>query len=137
MILTFTPAPGSPCRVVDADDPQPEESWSPQAVNKRIAPAAVPTPQAAAPPAAVEHATSVPPAALPGPSASEHPSGSTPAGTDAPDFLKPLPRGSCPHCPDRPLLLQARQQANYYRALFRAAKQREATKAARISELEA
>jgi transposase len=55
----------------------------------------------------------------------------------AADFLKPLPGGSCPHCPDRPLLFQARQQANYYRALFRAAKQREATKDARIAQLEA
>jgi transposase len=35
------------------------------------------------------------------------------------------------------LLVQARQQANYYRALFRAAKQREVTKDARIAELEA
>jgi transposase len=137
MNLTFIPGPDSPWRVIAADDPQPEESWSEQAVNKRIAPAAAPTPPAAAPPAAGEHATAVLPAALPGPSASEHPSASSPAGTEPPDFLGPLPPGSCLHCPDRPLLFQARQQANYYRALFQRAKQREATKAARITELEA
>jgi transposase len=51
--------------------------------------------------------------------------------------IKPLPPGCCPHCPDRPLLFQARQQANYYRATFRLAKQREATKDARIAQLEA
>jgi transposase len=124
MKLTFIPGPDSPCRVISADDAQPEESWSPQATNKRIASGAAPTIQADAPPAAVAHAT-------------EHPSDSSPAGTDAPDFLKPLAPGSCPHCPDRPLLVQARQQANYYRALFRAAKQREVTKDARIAELEA
>jgi transposase len=137
MKLTFIPAPGSPCRVISADDPQPEESWSPQATNKRIAGPAAPTTQTDAQPAAVEHAASVLPAAPPGPSATEHPSDSLPAGTDAPDFLKPLAPGSCPHCPDRPLLFQARQQANYYRAMFRAAKQREATKDARIAQLEA
>jgi transposase len=131
MKLTFIPAPGSPCRVISADDAQPEESWSPQATNKRIASPTAPTTPAAAPPAAVAHATAVRPAAT------EHPSDSSSAGTDAPDFLKPLPPGSCPHCPDRPLLVQARQQANYYRALFRAAKQREATKDARIAQLEA
>jgi transposase len=138
MKLTFIPAPGSPCRVMSADDPQPEESWSPQAINKRIAPPAAPTTQADAPPAAVEHAPSVLSAAPPpGPCATEYPSGSSPACTGAPDFLEPLPPGSCPHCPDRPLLFQARQQANYYRALFRAAKQREATKDVRIAQLEA
>src|SRR5262245_19795909 len=100
MKLTFIPAPGWPCRVISADDAQPEESWSPQAGNKRIA---APTAQADA---------SVLPAAP-----------------------KPLPPGSCPHCPDRPLLFQARQQANYYRAMFRAAKQREAQKDARIARL--
>ena len=135
MKLTFIPAPGSPCRVLSADDPQPEESWSPAATNKRIAPAAAPTTQADTSPAAVEPTASVLPAGpSPGPCTTEHPS---PAGTDAPDFLKPLPPGSCPHCPDRPLLFQARQQANYYRALFQGAKQREATKDARIAQLEA
>jgi transposase len=138
MKLTFIPAPGSPCRVTSATDPQPAESWSPQATNKRIAPAAAPRTQADAAPAAVEHAASVLPAAPePGPSATEHPSDSSPAGTDAADFLEPLPPGSCLDCPDRPLLFQARQQANYYRVRFRAAKQREATKDARIAELEA
>jgi len=131
MKLTFIPGPDSPCRVISADDPQPEESWSPQATNNRIASPATPTTQAATPPAAVAHATAVLP------SATEHPSDSSPAGTDAPDFLKPLPPGSCPHCPDRLLLVQVRQQANYYRAMFRAAKQREATKDARIAHLEA
>jgi transposase len=137
MKLTFIPAPGSPCRVLSADDPQPAESWSPHATDKRIAPGAAPTTQADAPPAAVEHAASVLSAAPPDPSATEPPSGSSPACTGAPDSLEPLPGGSCPHCPDRPLLFQARQQANYYRALFRAAKQREAAKDARIAGLEA
>lgn len=138
MKLTFIPAPGSPCRVISADDPQPEESWSPQATNKRIAPAAAPRSQPNASSAAVEHAASALPAALPpDSSAGEHPSDSLSACTDAPGFLEPLPPGSCPDCPDRPLLVQARQQANYYRAMFRASKQREATKDARISELEA
>jgi transposase len=139
MKLTFIPASGSPCRVLSADDPQPEESWSPAATNKRIAPAAAPTSQADASPTAVEPAASVLPAAppLPGPWATEPPADSSPAGTDAPDFLNPLPPGSCPHCPDRSLLFQARQQANYYRALFGAAKQRETAKDARIAQLEA
>jgi transposase len=137
MKLTFIPAPESPYRVISADDPQPEESWSKQATNKRIAPGAAPTTQADTPPVTTAHAASVLPAAPPGPCATEHPCDSSPAGTAAPDFLQPLPPGSCPHCPDRPLLFQARQQANYYRALFRAAKQREATKDARIAELEA
>jgi transposase len=138
MKLTFIPAPGSPCRVIAAADPQPEESWSPNAINKRIAPAVALTPQADAASAAGEHGyTALPVAPSPGPSAAEHPASSSPACTDAPDFLKPLPPGCCPHCPDRPLLVEARQQANYYRVMFRAAKQREATKDARIAELEA
>jgi transposase len=109
MKLTFIPEPGSPYRVISADDPQPAESWSDRAPNKRIAP----------------------------PSAPMRSSDSSDADTDAPDFLPPLPLGSCPHCPDRPLLTQARQQANFYRNRFLAAKQREATKDARIAELEA
>jgi transposase len=137
MKLTFIPAPGSPCRVISAADPQPEESWSPQATDKRIAPVVAPTTQSDVPPAAAAHAASVLPASPPGPSATEHPSDSSLAGTDASDLFEPLPPGSCPHCPDRPLLYEARQQANYYRAMFRAAKQREATKDARIAELEA
>jgi transposase len=137
MKLTFIPAPDSPCRVISANDPQPEESWSSQAPHKLIAPPAAPTTQGDAPPAAVEHAPSVLPGALPGPSATETPSVSSPACSDEPDFLKPLPPGSCTHCPDRPLLFQARQQAHYYRALFRAAKQRESTRDARIAQLEA
>src|SRR5690554_3092091 len=102
MKFTFTPAPGSPCRVISASDPQPEESWSPQAINKRIAPVATPTTQADGPPATVEPASSVLPAAPPSPSAAEPPCDSLPACSDAPDFLKPLAPGSCPHCPDRP-----------------------------------
>jgi transposase len=138
MKLTFIPGPGSPCRVISADDPQPEESWSSQAPNKRIAPGAAPTSQADAPPAAVEHAPSVLPGALPvGPSATETPSVSCSPCSDEPDFLKPLPPCSCPDCLDRPLLIQARQQAHFYRALFQRAKQREATKDARIAQLEA
>src|SRR3954466_15582403 len=101
MKLTFIPAPGSPCRVTTADDPQPEESWSPQAPDKRIA---APTTQADAP--------GLPAAPPPVPCTTEPPCDSSPAGVDAPDFLGPLPPGCCPHCPDRPLLLQARQQAN-------------------------
>jgi transposase len=138
MKLTFIPAPGSPCRVLAADDPQPEESWSPQATNKRIAPPPGPTTQADGPRAAAEHTGSAhPPTTLPGPSPTEHASDSLPAPTLSPDFLQPLPPRSCPDCPDRPLLFQARQQAHYYRALFDAAKQREAKKDSRIAELEA
>jgi transposase len=137
MKLTFIPAPDSPCRVIAATDPQPEGSWSPQAIHKPFAHSPVPTAAADVPPAAGDHAASVLPAAPPGPSATDPPSDSLPACTDAPDFLEPLPVGCCPHCPDRPLLIQARQQANYYRAVFRAAKQREATKDARIAQLEA
>jgi transposase len=136
MKLTFFPDPATPYRVIDADDPQPEESWSPQATNKRIAPPNAPTTQADAPPAG-DPATAVFPAAPPAPFATAPASDSSPAGTDAPDFLKPLPPGSCPHCPDRPLLYEARQQAHFYRAMFGAAKQREATKDTRIAELEA
>src|SRR3954454_9606611 len=98
MKLTFIPAPGSPCRVTSADDPQPEESWSPVATNKRIAAAAAPTTLPDVPPAAAAHAASGLPASLLGPSATEHPPDSSPAGTDAPDFLEPLAPGSCPHC---------------------------------------
>jgi transposase len=137
MKLTFIPAPGSPCRVIAADDPQPEESWSPQAVNIRIAHPPASIAAVDAPPAAGQHAASVLPAAPPGPYPTEPPTDSLPACTDAPDFLKLLPPGCCPHCPDRPLLIQARQQANYYHAMFRAAKQREANKDARIAHLEA
>jgi transposase len=138
MQLIFIPAPGSPCRVICADDPQPEESWSPKATDKRIAPPLGPTPQAVEPRSAVESAASAPPPTiLPSPSATAPLGGIVPAATATPDFLEPLPPGSCPHCPDRPLLLQTRQQAHFYRAMFQAAKQREASKDARIAELEA
>jgi transposase len=132
MKLTFIPAPDSPWRVISADDPQPEESWSPRAPDKRIAAPLAPT-GAEVPPVVGEHAA----APLPGPCANEPPSEPTPADTDDSDFLGPLPRGSCPNCSDRPLLIEARRQANYYRNRFRAAKQREANKDARIAELEA
>src|ERR1700732_392490 len=104
MKLTFIPAPGSPCRVISADDSQPEESWSPQATNKRVAPLPAPPSRANPPTATVAHAASLLPAALPGPSATENPSYSSPACTDPSDFLEPLARGCCPNCPDRPLL---------------------------------
>jgi transposase len=138
MKLTFIPAPGSPCRVLSADDPQPEESWSSQATNKRIAPPPCPTTPADDPRGAAEHSASAhPPSTLPCPSSTEHAKASLPASTHSSDFLEPLPPPSCPDCPDRPLLVQTRQQAHYYRAIFAAAKQREAKKAARIAELEA
>jgi transposase len=138
MKLTFIPAPRSLCRVISADDPQSEASWSERATDKRIAPVAAATSQADAPPAAVQPTASVLPAgASPDPCTTEHPSDSSPAGTDPPDLLAPLAPGCCPHCPDRPLLVQARQQAHYYRALFGRAKQREATKDARIAQLQA
>jgi len=134
MQLTFIPAPGSPCRVIFATDPQPEESWSPNATDKRIAPPVGPSNQAVEAHSAV---SAPPPTTLHSPSATVPPTGCLSAATATPDFLEPLPRGSCPHCPDRPLLFQARQQAHYYRALFQAAKQREAIKDARIAQLEA
>jgi transposase len=138
MQLTFIPAPGSPCRVLSADDPQPEASWSPRATDKRIAPLSGPTTQADEPRSATASTASAPtPTTRPGPCATEPPCDSSPAGTDTPDFLEPLPPGSCPHCPDRPLLIQTRQPAHFYRARFQAAKQREASKDARIAGLEA
>lgn len=138
MQLTFIPAPGSPCRVISADDPQPEESWAPHATDKRIAPPAGPTSPLGQPrPAVASAAAASPPSTLPSPSAVAAPGGCLPAATATPDFLAPLPPGSCPHCPDRPLLWQTRQQAHFYRALFHAAKQREATKDTHIAELEA
>jgi transposase len=138
MELIFIPAPDSLARVIAADDPQPAESWSPQATHKRIAPAVAPTtPATPADAPAGRPAPSVLPAVPSCSSSPEHPSVPEPAGTVAPDFLEPLPPASCPHCPDRPLLWQARQQAHYYRAQFRAAKQREAAKDTRIVQLEA
>jgi transposase len=138
MDLTFIPGQDSPWRVISADSPQPEESWSPNAPNKRIAPGVAPTAQADAPPPTVAHLDSVLPAAPPAdPCVTQAPADSSPAGTGDPDFLNPLPPGSCPHCSDRPLLIEARLQAHYYRSLFQRAKQREAAKDARIAQLEA
>ena len=113
MKLTFIPAPGSRYRVIAADDEQPEGSW---AEGAKPAPSVGPTPQGTA-------------AALPPPPPPAPPSLPAP-----PDSLPPL---SCPDCPDRPQFLQARQQAGYYRALFAAAKKREAELQARIAHLEA
>jgi transposase len=138
MELIFIPAPDSLARVIAADDPQPAESWSPAATNQRIAPPGAPTTPATPADAPAERpAPSVLPAMPSCSSSPEHPSAPAPAGTDAADFLEPLPPASCPHCPDRPLLWQARQQAHYYRAQFRAAKQRETAKDARIAQFEA
>jgi transposase len=113
MKLTFIPGPDSPWRVIAADDEQPPESWAEWVT---------PPPSAQPAPAA--------PVPLP-PLAPE----TSPAGQAA--FLGPLPPLSCPDCPDRSQFYQARQQAGYYRALFDAAKKREADLQARIAELEA
>src|ERR1700722_17052347 len=107
MKLTFTPTPGSPCRVIAADDEQPEGSWAEWA---KPSPTASGTTAAALSPPACE----------------------TPSA-----FPDPLPPLSCPHCPDRPLFFQARQQTGYYRSRFEAARKREADLKARIAELEA
>src|SRR3954464_15833329 len=53
-----------------------------------------------------------------------------------PSFLGPLPTLCCPGCPDRSQFYQARQQAGYYRALFDAAKKREAGLEACVAHLE-
>ncbi len=129
MKLTFTPAPGSPARVLAADDPQPQHSCSAQATNTTIAPQ---TPTTAL--ADQAHTPDQPDDALPSTDGSSEPKT---ADNDEPDFLEPLAAGSCPQCPDRHRLIQARQQAHYYRAMFRAAKQREADKEARIAQLQA
>jgi transposase len=60
-----------------------------------------------------------------------------PEPAQSPAFLAPLPKLSCPDCPDRPQFLQARQQAGYYRALFDAAKLREADLNAHVALLQA
>ena len=113
MKLTFIPAPGSRCRVIAADDEQPEGSWAEGTKGAKPSPSAGPTPQATT-------------AALPPPA---------PLSPSAPGDSLPLL--SCPDCPDRPQFLQARQQAGYYRALFVAAKKRETDFQARIAQLEA
>jgi transposase len=137
MKLTFTPAPGSPYRVISADDPQPEESWADWVADKRIAPAEAPAPSencrcpTADDPASTRLPAPLAPASPLPSSAPEPPSAHVP---DVPGPLAPL---CCPTCPDRPQLIQARQQAGYYRALFDAAKKREVTHKARIALLEA
>jgi transposase len=93
-----------------ADDEQPPESWAEW----------------------VRPATAVPPVGPALSAAEPPPAADTPAA-----FLDPLPPLSCPHCPDRPGFLQARQQAGFYRSLFHACKRREAALNARIAELEA
>jgi transposase len=110
MKLTFIPAPGSPCRVIAADDEQPEGSWAEWATPSSAAPAAQGTPSVALLP---------------------------PAGETPPAFTEPLAVLTCLHCPDRSLFIQARQQAGYYRSRFEAARKREADLKARIAELEA
>src|SRR5580698_4687442 len=93
MDLTFIPGQDSPWRVISADSPQPEESWSPNAPNKRIAPGVAPTAQADAPPPTVAHLDSVLPAAPPAdPCVTQAPADSSPAGTGDPDFLLALAR---------------------------------------------
>jgi hypothetical protein len=137
MKLTFTPAPGSPYRVISADDPQPEESWADWVADKRIAPAEVPAPSGdcrcptAEDPASTRLPAPLAPASPLPSSAPEPPSAPVP---DVPGPLAPL---CCPACPDRPQFIQARQQAGFYRALFDAAKKRELTHKARIALLEA
>jgi transposase len=137
MKLTFTPAPGSPCRVIAADDPQPEGSWADGVADKRIAEPALPATKGDGRGAAVDDPGS---AQLPPPLAPAvplSPSAATPPGSHGPDFLGPLPGLCCPACPDRSQFLQARQQAGYYRVLFAAAKKREGDLHARIAALEA
>src|SRR3954462_2154960 len=137
MKLTFTPAPGSPYRVITADDPQPEESWADWVAEKRIAPSDVPAtwqdggcPIAGGPAAVPLSTPPVPASPLPS-------SAAEPSSAHHPDFLGPLASLCCPACPDRSQFIQARQQAGYYRALFDAAKKREVTHKARIALLEA
>src|SRR3954452_16164284 len=101
MKLTFTPAPGSPCRVIAADDPQPEESWADWVAEKRIAAAdGTATSEDACCPTAGD------PAATPLPS-----SVAEPPSAHAADFPGPLAPLCCPACPDRLQFIQARQQA--------------------------
>src|SRR4051794_23194359 len=137
MKLTFIPAPGSAYRVISADDPQPEESWAEWVPEKRIAPSDVPGTSddcrcaTADDPASASSPTPLAPASPLPATAPEPPS------APVPDFPGPLPPPCCPACPDRPQLVQARQQAGYYRALFDAAKKREVAHKARIALLEA
>src|SRR5215212_10539610 len=137
MKLTFTPAPESPYRVIAADDPQPEESWADWAPEKRIAPGdGTATSEDARCPTAGDPAAT----ALPTPPAPATPlpsSAAEPPSAHAPDFPGPLAPLCSPACPDRLQLIQARQQAGYYRALFDAAKRREVAHKARIALLEA
>ena len=121
MKMTFTPAPGSPWRVVKADDPQPAESWACDAPNKVIAPPKSDLPEANTPcagdagPGAASATSTVP----------------TPCCTDAvaqpevADFLDPLPPLSCSNCSDRTQFYQARQQASFYRVMFNRCRERE------------
>src|SRR4051794_14089516 len=111
MILTFTPGPDSRARVVASDDPQPEGSWAegcgPSVKQQPASDAqAILTPCAAW--AASDSATS---AVI------------TPLASDTSDFLGPLAPFACPDCLDRSQLLQARQQAGYWRSRFTKAKQ--------------
>ena len=101
MKLTFTPAPGSPWRVVSSDDTTQDRP------------------------------------AVTGPSAFSPAPDAVPQAPPEAAFLAPLSPLCCPDCPDRSTFLQARQQAGYYRALFNAAKRREADHKTYITQLEA
>src|SRR4051812_21672453 len=123
MKLTFIPAPGSPWRVIAADDPQPPESWAEWAPPQSSVAPAAPSPSVQGDAEAT--ATPAPPAGPESSSASE------------PALLDPLPPLVCPDCLDRPQFYQARQQAGYYRSRFDDAKKREAFLKSLVAELQA
>jgi transposase len=138
MKLTFIPAPGSPYRVIAADDPQPAGSWSERvlACADSPPPTCVLAPSApGATPSGDPHA----PAATPPDTASDAvvDAAAPHAAANLPDFLGPLPPLSCSDCPDRSGFLQARQQAGYYRSLAQRAKKREEHLKVQVAELEA
>lgn len=138
MKLTFIPDPGSPCRVITADDPQPEESWRDKATEKNIAGLAERTTGGDCRCSVPEHGASASFAPAPPASALPQPSSAPlPCSSSLPDFLGPLAPLCCPDCPDRSQFFQARQQAGYYHALFQAAKTRLAQGEARIAQLQA
>jgi transposase len=136
MNLTFIPAPGSPCRVIAADDPQPAGSWSERVLASADSPpTCVLAPSA---PAATPSGDAPDLAATPPDSASAVVVAAAPhAAGNVSDFLGPLPPLSCCDCPDRSVFLQARQQAGYYRSVAQRTKKREEDLKTRISELEA
>jgi transposase len=126
MKLTFTPAPGSPWRVIAADDPQPAGSW------------AEATPSLGSPPPSCDPAAHPPVGTASSDAPAAPPDAAAPPSADNfPDFLGPLPRLSCSDCPDRSQFLQARQQAGYYRSRWEDAKKRETALKDRLAQLEA